>query len=89
MRRVLGHRLAADPYRIAGGARADFVELEREAGSLSAGELLDRYPGALLPSSRAPAIVARRAALHDRVRHRVLAAGDADALRRWRAAGQP
>jgi hypothetical protein len=89
MRRLLGYRLASDPYRLAADARADFVELEREAAELPAGELLDRYPGPLLPRSRAPGIVARRAALHDRVRARVLASGEPDALRRWLASAQP
>jgi hypothetical protein len=85
LRRLLGYRIASGPYRFTVAVRADFVDLERDAGALPIRELLDRYPGPLLPGSRAPGIVARRASLHDRVRARVLAAADPDALRRWLA----
>lgn len=84
LRRVLGHRLRSDPYRLVGEARADFLELERELGHLSAAELLDRYPGPLLPGSSAPGVVELREALDERVRSRVLEAGSPDVRRRWR-----
>lgn len=86
LRAILGHRLASDPYRLTGECEADFVDLERDLPHSPPGELLDRYPGALLPGSTAPGVVAIRNRLHERLRHRVEDGGDADARLRWAAA---
>ncbi len=83
LRRVLGYRLASEPYRLTGRLQADFVELDRDLSTAGLGELLDRYRGPLLPASRAPGVVALRDRLHERVRGRVLASADPDAMTRW------
>ncbi|SFQ59521.1 GAF domain-containing protein [Amycolatopsis arida] len=85
LRAVLGRRLASEPYRIVGESRADFLDLEREVVDAPVAELLERYRGPLLPYSRAPGVVALRERLHERVARRVLASGDAAAIRRWRS----
>lgn len=79
LRPLLGHRLAADPYRLAGAA--DFAELDE----LELPEALERYRGPLLPGSRAPGVVALREAVHERLDARVRAAGDPGVQRRWQA----
>ena len=63
LRRVVGDLVVAQPYRLTAEVRADYLEVERllERGSLRSA--LVRYRGPLLPRSRAPAVVARRAAL--------------------------
>ncbi|NUU25198.1 MAG: GAF domain-containing protein, partial [Streptomycetaceae bacterium] len=60
LRAILGHRLASEPYRLTGECDADFVALDRDLAATDAGALLDRYPGPLLPGSRAPGIMALR-----------------------------
>ncbi|MFB9904081.1 hypothetical protein [Allokutzneria oryzae] len=86
LRRVLGYRLASEPYRLVGPVRADFLDLEQDLSSGSLGGLLDRYRGPLLPRSSAPGVVELRARLHERLRGRVMAEGDTDAVIRWLAA---
>jgi hypothetical protein len=83
LRRILGRRLLAEPYRLDAGPRADFL-LARdlaETGALTAA--LDAYPAPLLPRSEVPLIVEAREALDHRVRQAVLRADDADHLHRW------
>jgi hypothetical protein len=83
LRRVLGSRLLAEPYRLAAPPRADFLtagELAR-AGRLPAA--LDAYPAPLLPRSDLPLIVEAREALDHRVRSAVLRSGDPTLLSRW------
>lgn len=83
LRPLLGHRLASEPYRLKGDVWADFVELERQLGTIAVHELLDRYPGPFLPASKAPGVLKTRARLHQRIRHRVLTDGDVDVMTRW------
>ncbi|MGV9304047.1 GAF domain-containing protein [Nonomuraea sp. NPDC003727] len=83
LRRVLGYRLGSDPYRLLGRTTADFLALDEDLTGVDVGELLDRYPGPLLPSSRAEGVGALRERLHQRLRGRLLSHGDADALTRW------
>jgi hypothetical protein len=63
LRRSVGDVVAAQPYRLAADVRADFFAVEHalRRGALDAAVAL--YAGPLLPSSRAPAIVAARAHL--------------------------
>ncbi|MER6950679.1 GAF domain-containing protein [Nonomuraea sp. NPDC000554] len=83
LRRVLGHRLGSDPYRLLGPTSADFLALDEDLPATGVGELLDRYPGPLLPSSRSEGVAALRDRLHHRLRGKLLSDGDADALTRW------
>src|SRR4051794_20569124 len=63
LRRSVSDVVAAQPYRLAADVRADFCAVEHalRRGALDAAVAL--YAGPLLPSSRAPAIVAARAHL--------------------------
>jgi hypothetical protein len=63
LRRVVGDLVAAQPYRLTAEVRADFLEVERLLARGRIRPALGLYRGPLLPRSRAPAIVARRAAL--------------------------
>ncbi|WP_285583891.1 GAF domain-containing protein [Actinoallomurus iriomotensis] len=83
LRSVLGHRLASEPYRLTGQVAADFLDLDAAVVRDAPSTLLDRYPGPLLPKSAAPGVVMLRARLHERLRARLLAAGDVDTLLRW------
>jgi hypothetical protein len=69
VRRRAGELVGAQPYRLAADVHADFLDVERLLARRRVAAALARYPGPLLPRSRAPAIVARRAAieraLHD------------------------
>lgn len=85
LRPALAGRLAAEPYRLTGEVDADFHRLDDDITSTPAGALLDRYPGPLLPRSTAPAVVAVRDRLHERLGLRVAASADPDTLTRWRA----
>jgi hypothetical protein len=83
VRRIVGELVAAQPYRLAAEVHADFADLERllERGRVALA--VDRYPGPLLPGSRAPAIAARRAALEAAFHDAVRASADASLARRW------
>ena len=84
LRAVLGDRvLTSRPYRLAADVRADWLEVGRR---LRAGDVLGafvRYPGPLLPSSRAPGVVRLRRALNARMRSAVLESGRPDLLAAW------
>lgn len=83
LRSILGHRLASEPYRLTGEVAADFLDLGADVVAGSPSALLDRYPGPLLPKSAAPGVTMLRDRLHERLRARLLAAGDVDSLLRW------
>jgi hypothetical protein len=83
VRRVVGELLGAQPYRLAADVRADFLEVERLLSRHRTAAAVDRYAGPLLPDSRAPAIVARRAAIDAAMRAALGEAGDAALRRRW------
>ena len=90
LRGLLGGRLLAEPYRIAGEFSVDFRELEADLGGGGTGgggtgvdSLLDRYPGPLLPNSCAPGIQELRIRLHERLGNCILTEGNPDATARW------
>jgi hypothetical protein len=83
LRRVLGPRLLAEPYRLAAPPRADFLTAGDLAGAGALTAALDTYPGPLLPRSELPLVVEAREALDHRVRSAVLRANDPDLLQRW------
>jgi hypothetical protein len=67
-RRVVGDLIGAQPYRLTGEVRADFLDVERLLSRGRVAAAVERYAGPLLPRSRAPAIVARRAAIEAAIR---------------------
>jgi GAF domain len=83
LRRILGDRLLAEPYRLDAGPRADFLAAGELAGAGALAAALDAYPGPLLPRSELPLIVEAREALDHRVRSGILRAGTPDLLHRW------
>jgi hypothetical protein len=83
VRRVAGELVGAQPYRLAADVRADFLDVERLLSHRRVAAAVERYAGLLLPRSRAPAIVARRAALENALRDAVCDAGDVALRRRW------
>jgi hypothetical protein len=85
LRRILGRRLLAEPYRLDAPARADFLTAQERtaAGGSDLDALLDAYPGPLLPRSETPLIVEAREALDFRVRQAVLRSASAHHLHRW------
>ena len=83
VRRVAGELIDAQPYRLAADVRADFLDVERLLSRRRVAAAVARYAGPLLPRSRAPAIVARRAALEGALRDAVVDAGDVALRRRW------
>lgn len=83
LRRLLGDRLEANPYRLRGAATSDLESVERLVADGALGEALARYPGPLLPSSEVPAIVEARERLDYELRESVLRGGDAALLHAW------
>jgi hypothetical protein len=83
LRRILGPRLLAEPYRLDSAPRADFLTAGELAGAGALDAALDAYPGLLLPRSEVPLIVEAREALDHRVRSAILRSGTADLLHRW------
>jgi hypothetical protein len=83
VRRVAGELVGAQPYRLAADVRADFLDVERLLARRRVSAAVARYAGPLLPRSRAPAIVARRAAIEGALREAVADAGDVALRRRW------
>jgi hypothetical protein len=83
LRRILGRRLLAEPYRLDAPPRADFLAVEELASAGALHAALDAYPGPLLPRSELPLVVEAREGLDHHVRHAVLGAGDPDLLHRW------
>jgi hypothetical protein len=83
LRRVLGARLLAEPYRLAAPPRADFLAAGALAGAGRLAAALAAYPAPLLPRSEVPLIVEAREALDHRIRSRLLRAADPSLLHRW------
>jgi len=83
LRRILGPRLLAEPYRLDVAPRADFLAAGELAGAGALEAALDAYPGPLLPRSELPLVVEAREALDHRVRSAVLRAADPSLLHRW------
>jgi hypothetical protein len=83
LRRILGRRLLAEPYRLDAAPRADFLTAGELAGAGALHAALDSYPGPLLPRSELPLIVEARESLDHRMRSAILRSGAADLLHRW------
>jgi hypothetical protein len=83
LRRVLGSRLMAEPYRLAARPRADFLTAGELAGAGRLSAALSAYPAPLLPRSEVALVVEAREGLDHRVRSAVLRADDAGLLDRW------
>jgi transcriptional regulator of acetoin/glycerol metabolism len=73
LRRLVGESLVASrPYRITERLDTDVDQVRRLLTAGAVGQALDRYPGAVLPSSRAPGVAAARERLAALLRQAVL-----------------
>jgi hypothetical protein len=73
LRRLLGADLVGSrPYRLLGRIDSDLDEVRRLLARGSVGSALERYPGAVLPGSRAPGVAAARDRLSEVLRQAVL-----------------
>jgi hypothetical protein len=83
LRKLLGDVIETEHYRLRAGVASDVGQV---CGLLHRGRVLEaatRYPGPLLPRSRAPGVVHEREALERWMRQSVMSAGDQDALWAW------
>ena len=83
LRKLLGHCIETERYRLTCGVSSDVA---RVYGLLSRGSIRDaaaQYAGPLLPRSTAPGIVRERDALEAWMRKAVMSAGDQEALWAW------
>jgi hypothetical protein len=83
LRKLLGDVIETDHYRLRAGVLSDVAQV---CGLLHRGRVRDaatRYPGPLLPRSRAPGVIHEREALERWMRQSVMSAGDQDALWAW------
>ncbi|HEX3689433.1 MAG TPA: GAF domain-containing protein [Solirubrobacteraceae bacterium] len=83
LRKLLGDVVDTEQYRLRAGVLSDVAQV---CGLLHRGrvrEAATRYPGPLLPRSRAPGVVHEREALERWMRQSVMSAGDQDALWAW------
>ena len=83
LRRILGDRLPRGTHRLDGPLDADFVVVEELVDEGRTAAALDRYPGPILPSSRAPLVVEARERLELRLREAAIESGDPALLARW------
>ncbi len=83
LRRVLGPRLQASPYRLSGDVRTDFDEVGDLIDRDRLGDALDRYPGRLLPRSEVPIVCEARQLLDERLRTALIARRSPALLERW------
>ncbi|MBJ7331307.1 MAG: hypothetical protein JHC95_15550 [Solirubrobacteraceae bacterium] len=83
LRRLLGDRLEANPYRLRGATTSDLAGVEGHAADGDLAGALARYTGPLLPSSEVPAIVETRERLDYELREGVLRSGDPALLHTW------
>jgi transcriptional regulator of acetoin/glycerol metabolism len=90
LRRILGARLSASPYRLRGDIRTDFDELRDLVARGHLTEALGRYRGPLLPRSEVPIVCEARQLLDDGLRSALRTRGNPGLLERWLAspAGQ-
>ncbi len=82
VRQVLGDRISARPYRLAGPFTADFLQVREHVLRGRTEEALALYTGPLLPASSSLAVQMLREELHTMMRRAVLQAGGA-ALESW------
>ena len=83
LRKLLGDVIETEHYRLRAGVLSDVSQV---CGLLHRGRVRDaatRYPGPLLPRSRAPGVIHEREALERWMRQSVMSAGDQDALWAW------
>ncbi|WP_432055911.1 GAF domain-containing protein [Streptomyces sp. bgisy022] len=75
--------LASRPYRLTARVESDLAVVERRLASGAVTGALAAYPGPLLPTSRAPAVVRLRRRLHDGLRAALISGADPDLLADW------
>lgn len=83
LRRLVGPLLRSRPYRLAGPVEADFLDVARALERGDVAGAVRAYPGPLLPTSDAPAVVERRRRLEVEMRSAVLAATDPAVLQTY------
>ncbi|WP_448626421.1 GAF domain-containing protein [Geodermatophilus sp. URMC 64] len=84
LRRLVGPRLVGSrPYRLGGPLETDLDRVRRLLGRGSVGAALERYPGAVLPASRAPGVAVARERLAALLRHHVLRSRRPELLLRY------
>ncbi|SNS84387.1 hypothetical protein SAMN06893096_10925 [Geodermatophilus pulveris] len=84
LRRLVGAQLLGSrPYRLTGPLETDLDQVRRLLARGAVGPALERYPGALLPRSSAPGVVAARHRLSAALRQAVLAARRPELLLRF------
>ncbi|TFV63559.1 GAF domain-containing protein [Geodermatophilus sp. DF01-2] len=84
LRRLVGaHLLGSRPYRLTGRLETDLDQVRRLLTRGAVGPALESYPGAVLPRSAAPGVVAARDRLTASLRQAVLAARRPELLLRY------
>jgi hypothetical protein len=84
LRRLVGARLVGSrPYRLTGPLETDLDRVRRLLGRGSVGAALERYPGAVLPASRAPGVAVAREHMSALLRHNVLRSRRPELLLRY------
>ena len=83
LRRAVGGLVASRPYRLARPMTADYQEVAAALRQGDTAGALAAYPGPLLPSSEAPAVVTQRRWLETQLRSAVLASASPELLSGW------
>jgi hypothetical protein len=84
LRSLVGPNVVASrPYRVLGRLDTDLDEVRRLLARGAVGSALERYPGALLPGSRAPGVVLARERLSALLRQAVLRSRRPELLLRY------
>jgi transcriptional regulator of acetoin/glycerol metabolism len=84
LRRLLGADLVASrPYRLLGRVETDLDQVRRLLARGSVGSALERYPGAVLPTSRAPGVAGARERVSALLRQAVLRSRRPELLLRY------
>ncbi|MCW2684405.1 MAG: putative phytochrome sensor protein, partial [Blastococcus sp.] len=84
LRSLIGPELVASrPYRLLGRLDTDLDQVRRLLARGAVGSALERYPGALLPGSRAPGVVVARERLSALLRQAVLRSRRPELLLRY------
>lgn len=74
--------VSSRPYRVNGGIKADFLDIEHLIAAGRLREAVGYYKGPLLPGSDAPIVVEMREHLEELLRTSVLSAGDVNCMLR-------
>ena len=84
LRRLLGAQLVGSrPYRLLGRVDSDLDQVRRLVARGSVGSALERYPGAVLPGSRAPGVAVARERVTALLREAVLRSRRPELLLRY------